>query len=85
VTAEFVEAEVVDNGRARGASTSGSGLGLLGVRERIRMLGGSTEIGPRLTGGYRVRVRFPLALRAVAGVDDTDTGGGLRPVAGGAA
>ncbi|NYE01531.1 signal transduction histidine kinase [Kineosphaera limosa] len=55
----YVEAEVVDNGRPLGA-TSGTGLGLLGMRERIASHGGAVEAGPRLSGGYRVRVRFPL-------------------------
>ncbi|AKT50630.1 sensor histidine kinase [Arsenicicoccus sp. oral taxon 190] len=55
----YVEAEVLDEGRPR-TGTSGSGLGLLGMRERIASHGGTSEIGPRATGGYRVRVRFPL-------------------------
>lgn len=57
----YAEVEVVDNGRPRGA-TSGTGLGLLGMRERIAGHGGSLEVGPRLHGGYRVRVRFPMPL-----------------------
>ena len=57
--AGFAEVEVVDDGRPR-SGTSGSGLGLLGMRERVRSLGGSIEIGPRVLGGYRVRVRLPL-------------------------
>ncbi len=56
---DFVEVEVLDDGRPR-AGTSGSGLGLLGMRERVHSHGGSSEIGPRVTGGYRVRVRFPV-------------------------
>lgn len=55
----YVEAEVVDDGRPLGA-TSGTGLGLLGMRERIASHGGQLDVGPRLLGGYRVRVRFPL-------------------------
>ncbi|GAA6525017.1 histidine kinase [Intrasporangium sp. DVR] len=55
----YAEVEVVDNGRPR-SGTSGSGLGLLGVRERLATHGGVSEIGPRVTGGYRVRVRMPL-------------------------
>ena len=56
--ASYAEVEVVDTGRPR-SGTSGSGLGLLGMRERVRSHGGECEIGPRVTGGYRVRVRLP--------------------------
>jgi len=55
---EFAEVEVLDAGRPR-TGTSGTGLGLLGMRERVASLDGSLEIGPRATGGYRVRVRVP--------------------------
>ncbi len=54
----YAEVEVVDDGRPRTAS-SGSGLGQLGIRERAASHRGSVEIGPRPTGGYRVRVRYP--------------------------
>ena len=57
--APYAEVEVVDDGRPRGA-TSGSGLGHLGMRERAAGMRGEVEIGPRPTGGYRVRVRVPL-------------------------
>ncbi|GAA2741376.1 hypothetical protein GCM10009868_07270 [Terrabacter aerolatus] len=55
----YAEVEVLDGGRPR-SGTSGTGLGLLGVRERLSTHGGTSEIGPRVTGGYRVRVRMPL-------------------------
>lgn len=55
----YAEIEVTDNGRARG-HTSGSGLGLLGVRERAAARRAEVEIGPRAVGGFRVRVRYPL-------------------------
>ena len=55
----YAEVEVVDNGRPR-HGTSGSGLGQLGIRERAATHEGQVEIGPRVTGGYRVRVRYPL-------------------------
>jgi signal transduction histidine kinase len=57
--ASYAEVEVVDNGRPR-HGTSGSGLGQLGIRERAATHGGQVDIGPRVTGGYRVRVRYPL-------------------------
>ncbi|MCF6378726.1 sensor histidine kinase [Nocardioides KLBMP 9356] len=55
----YAEVEVVDNGRPR-RGTSGSGLGQLGIRERAAGHEGQVDIGPRVTGGYRVRVRYPL-------------------------
>ncbi|GAB79149.1 Signal transduction histidine kinase [Austwickia chelonae] len=55
----YAEAEILDSGRPR-EGTSGSGLGLLGMRERVASHGGTTDIGPRVSGGYRVRVRLPL-------------------------
>src|SRR5436190_4186003 len=58
----FAEVEVLDVGRPR-TGTSGTGLGLLGMGERVASLDGSLEIGPRATGGFRVRVRLPLVRR----------------------
>jgi signal transduction histidine kinase len=64
---EAVELEVVDDGRGSGGTTVGSGLGQVGMRERIDLHGGDLEVGPRPGGGYRVRARVPLArLNAVA-------------------
>ncbi len=57
----YAEVEVVDNGRPR-HGTSGSGLGQLGIRERAATHEGQVDIGPRVTGGYRVRVRYPLGV-----------------------
>lgn len=55
-----LEVEVVDDGTPR-VGTSGTGLGLLGMRERAAHLGGEVEVGPRVgTRGWRVRVWFPL-------------------------
>lgn len=59
VTEDHVEAEILDQGSPVPGS-SGTGLGLLGMRERVAGHRGEVEIGPRLTGGYRVRVRLPL-------------------------
>ena len=55
----WAEAEIIDDGHPIGG-TSGSGLGLLGMRERVTSHRGTSEIGPRITGGYRVRVRLPV-------------------------
>ncbi len=63
IAAGYVEAEVLDNGQPTGAGSIGTGLGQLGMRERVHTLGGIADIGPRATGGYRVRVRFPRGTR----------------------
>ncbi|NRQ51065.1 histidine kinase [Aeromicrobium stalagmiti] len=59
-----VEVEVIDDGRATGddAPVESGGFGLTGIRERAVMHGGSHEIGPRPEGGFRVRVRIPVAV-----------------------
>lgn len=78
-----LEVEVSDDGRrhpgthvpAQGVANPEGGLGLVGMRERVAVHGGELEVGPRRSGGFRVRARFPLAAadrdepadRAVAG------------------
>ncbi len=47
--------------RGVGSTTlPGSGQGLIGMRERTALLGGSFEAGPRLGGGFRVVARLPI-------------------------
>ncbi|WP_313949608.1 histidine kinase [Frankia sp. AvcI1] len=38
----------------------GGGHGIIGMRERAAVLGGSLEVGPRDGGGFRVRASLPL-------------------------
>jgi signal transduction histidine kinase len=55
------EIEVVDDGRGvPGRSGAGTGFGLVGMRERAALLGGSLEAGPTAHGGFRVHARLPL-------------------------
>ncbi|MFC0628278.1 sensor histidine kinase [Kribbella deserti] len=56
---DAVEIEVIDDGRPKHAPV-GSRLGHVGIRERVALLGGESEIGPRSVGGFRVRARFPV-------------------------
>jgi signal transduction histidine kinase len=56
-----VTVEVTDDGRAgRNGHGTGSGQGILGMRERARALGGSLEAGPRPGGGFRVLATLPV-------------------------
>jgi signal transduction histidine kinase len=39
---------------------AGSGTGLLGLAERLRLYGGTLETGRRIGGGFRLLARLPL-------------------------
>jgi signal transduction histidine kinase len=56
---EALDVDVRDNGRPATLPTE-RGHGLVGMRERATMLGGSFEAGPLPGGGYRVHARLPL-------------------------
>jgi signal transduction histidine kinase len=56
---EALEVDVRDNGRPAIATGEG-GHGLVGMRERATMLGGTFEAGPLPDGGYRVHALLPL-------------------------
>jgi signal transduction histidine kinase len=42
-----------------GTDTMGTGHGLIGLCERVRLLGGDLTAGPREAGGYRLWARIP--------------------------
>jgi signal transduction histidine kinase len=50
---------VSDSGTWAGAD-AGPGRGLIGLRERLALYGGSIDAGPRPGGGWRLRARVPL-------------------------
>ncbi|MGW2101035.1 histidine kinase [Streptomyces olivaceoviridis] len=57
-----LEITVVDNGRtAQGLwAGTGAGRGLVGMKERTRLVGGSLHAGPRPGGGFEVAARLPV-------------------------
>ena len=57
-----IEIEVTDDGSARpGVPPQPGGHGIAGMRERSAAVGGTFEAGAMAAGGFRVRVRLPLA------------------------
>jgi signal transduction histidine kinase len=63
---DAVEVEVVDQGRAAADEhlpSDGDGRGLVGMRERVALLGGQLSAGAGPDGGFRVACVLPLEQR----------------------
>jgi signal transduction histidine kinase len=52
--------DVEDNGRGEHGTNGHTGHGLVGMRERISLYGGTLRTGPRRGGGYSVAASIPL-------------------------
>jgi len=66
-TAELVDVEVTDDGAGRARAlvppaTLPGGNGVIGMRERALLFGGSLEVGPAPGGGWRVHATLPVKL-----------------------
>jgi signal transduction histidine kinase len=59
-----IELRISDDGRGAAAPRLAGGHGLIGMRERAAMYGGSVEAAPRPGGGFRVVARIPLGVAA---------------------
>lgn len=57
---ESVRLEIEDDGRGAASTSDGAGMGLLGMRERAALFGGTVKSGPRQGGGFRVELDLPL-------------------------
>lgn len=70
---DHIEVSVTDNGEGviPDRVRSPGGHGLIGMRERAKLYGGTISIGPRSVGGFAVRLTLPTSARAAPPGDDT--------------
>jgi signal transduction histidine kinase len=59
-SAQSLELSVVNDAGPRPRKVAGAGVGLLGIRERVTLLGGTLETGETERGGFRLFARLPL-------------------------
>ncbi|WP_062517658.1 sensor histidine kinase [Demequina gelatinilytica] len=57
---EVVNGPPAPGSRSEEARRDGPRRGVAGMRDRVTLMGGRTEIGPAADGGFRVRVLLPL-------------------------
>ena len=55
-----VELTVADDGHGSARVSNGTGHGLIGMRERVGLYGGTFASGPRSSGGFEIRAQIPL-------------------------
>ncbi|MCA2221053.1 sensor histidine kinase [Nonomuraea aurantiaca] len=60
---EWMDVEVTTDGPSRPGLGRGGGRGLVGLRERVSVVGGELSAGVRSGGGFTVRARIPMGLR----------------------
>ncbi|MDQ3156876.1 MAG: histidine kinase [Actinomycetota bacterium] len=58
-----VDLAISDNG-SRSGTPDVQGLGLIGIRERVAVLGGQVEAGPGESGGFVVHARLPYTVES---------------------
>lgn len=63
-TDDALALEVVNAAGVGPRKPASAGVGLLGIRERVALLGGTLETGPTADGGFRLSARLPMEGRS---------------------
>ncbi|HEX4754344.1 MAG TPA: sensor histidine kinase [Candidatus Dormibacteraeota bacterium] len=61
VGSDVLELRITDDGASDGEAITGTGHGLVGMRERVALFGGELFAGPVPGGGFAVRATLPLS------------------------
>ncbi|XCB29605.1 sensor histidine kinase [Arcanobacterium hippocoleae] len=59
-----ISLKVIDDGRGAATRNDGQGHGIIGMRERAALFGGTIEAGARAEGGFRVKALIPIGKAA---------------------
>jgi signal transduction histidine kinase len=62
---EALDLEVEDHGQGISVNRNGRGIGLVAMRERAELVGGTLEVKPAAMGGTKVHLRIPREKAAV--------------------
>jgi two-component system, NarL family, sensor histidine kinase UhpB len=57
---EFIQVSIVDNGRGADTEAPHTGLGLVGMRERVAAFGGSLTLSSACGAGFQVKASMPV-------------------------
>jgi signal transduction histidine kinase len=55
-----LEVSITDDGWGSSTGSDNGGHGIIGMRERVTMLGGEFDAGPKPGGGFKVHATIPL-------------------------
>lgn len=55
-----ISLEIIDDGRGAASRNDGKGHGIIGMRERAAVFGGTIEAGPNAQGGFHVKALIPM-------------------------
>jgi signal transduction histidine kinase len=64
--ADAVRIQIVDDGNGGSSEPEAGGHGLVAMRERVALVGGTLDAGPAPGGGWRVRATLPLTAEQVS-------------------
>ena len=57
-----LDVRIQDNGSNAANEGAAPGFGLVGLSERVALLGGTMQAGPRAEGGFELRVELPIEI-----------------------